>query len=79
MNEQENAAPAAGQPVYERCLCREAMEWWLDTFGIHSDAARQHLRNSRIEFLRAVRSIIDERIDHLSASEPPQGTKVTVE
>jgi hypothetical protein len=55
------------------------MEWWLDTFGIHSDAARQHLRNSRIEFLRAVRSIIDERIDHLSGSEHPQGTKVTVE
>jgi hypothetical protein len=44
-----------------------------------SDAAREHLRNSRIEFLKAIRSLIDARIEHLSASSQSQGTNVTVE
>ena len=67
-------APQTG----ETCLCREVLRRVDEVFGLKSEAARQHLRNSRIEFLKAIRSVIDERIEHLSRVEQP-GTKVTVE
>ena len=44
-----------------------------------SEATRDHFRNSRIEFLKGLRSLIDDRIEHLSRSEEPKGTHVTVE
>ena len=77
MSEQQ-ASPPAAERVYERCLCREALDRFEDLFHIHSDEARTHLRNSRLEFLKAIRSLIDDRIAHLSAT-PQQGTKVSVE
>jgi hypothetical protein len=43
-----------------------------------SDATGNHFRNSRIEFLKGVRSLIDDRISRLSTDEP-KGTRVTVE
>jgi hypothetical protein len=43
-----------------------------------SDATRGHFRNSRVEFLKGLRSIIDDRIAHLSREEN-KGTHVTVE
>ena len=43
-----------------------------------SEATRDHFRNSRIEFLKGIRSLIDDRIAHLSRHEA-HGTKVTVE
>jgi hypothetical protein len=43
-----------------------------------SDATRDHFKNSRIEFLKGIRSLIDDRIAHL-AKEEPKGTHVTVE
>jgi len=46
---------------------------------IWSDATRDHFRNSRIEFLKGIRSLIDDRIEHLSREEAPKGTRVTVE
>jgi hypothetical protein len=50
-------------PILERC--------W-------SEATRDHFRNSRIEFLKGVRSMIDDRIAHLSRKEH-KGTHVPVE
>ena len=47
--------------------------------NIWSDATRGHFRNSRIEFLKGVRSIIDDRIAHLSAHAQTKGTHVPVE
>jgi hypothetical protein len=44
-----------------------------------SDATRGHFRQSRIEFLKGIRSIIDDRINHLSKGAEPKGTHVTVE
>jgi hypothetical protein len=44
-----------------------------------SDATRDHFRTSRVEFLKGLRSLLDERIDHLSRHEEQKGTKVTVE
>jgi hypothetical protein len=46
--------------------------------ALWSDATRSHFRNSRIEFLKGVRSIIDDRIDRLSRHEV-KGTHVVVE
>jgi hypothetical protein len=51
------------KPLLERC--------W-------SDMTRDHFRNSRIEFLKGIRSLIDDRIAHLS-KDVARGTKVTVE
>ena len=46
---------------------------------IWSDATRDHFRNSRVEFLTGLRSLLDQRIEHLSRHEEPKGTRVTVE
>ena len=62
--------------VYEPCLCREVLDTVRDCLGI-SPAVRQHLANSRVEFLKAVREMLNERIERLS-SQGQQGTKVAV-
>lgn len=79
MTEQTATPPPRGERVYEHCLCREAMECFREFMLPRSEAARSHLRNSRIEFLKAIRTLIDERIENLSAANQPQGTKVNVE
>jgi hypothetical protein len=43
-----------------------------------SPEVRRHLANSRIEFLKAIREVIDERIEQLSKP-VQQGTKIRVE
>jgi hypothetical protein len=43
-----------------------------------SDASMDHFRNSRVEFLKGLRSLIDDRIGNLSRHEA-KGTRVTVE
>jgi hypothetical protein len=48
-----------------------------ETLGV-SPAVKQHLANSRIEFLKAIRGVIDDRIEKLSAK-GQQGTKIAVE
>ena len=42
------------------------------------EATREHFRNSRIEFLKGLRSFIDNRIERLSRQER-KGTTVPVE
>jgi len=51
-------------PLLERC--------W-------TEATRDHFRNSRIEFLKGIRSLIDDRIAYLSRTEEAKGTHVPVE
>ena len=71
MEEQKHAD--CGQPG---CfLCMNVLPFMRN---IWSDATRGHFRNSRIEFLKGVRSIIDDRIANLSHEER-RGTTVTVE
>jgi hypothetical protein len=43
-----------------------------------SEATRDHFRNSRVEFLKGIRSLLDQRIAALSREER-KGTHVTVE
>ena len=63
--------------VNEPCPCREVVNTVRDLLGV-SPAVRQHLTNSRIELLKAIRTVIDERIEHLS-SRGQKGTKLVVE
>jgi hypothetical protein len=43
-----------------------------------SESTRDHFRNSRVEFLKGLRSLLDQHIAH-HASEESKGTHVTVE
>jgi len=38
---------------------------------------KEHFRNSRVEFLKGIRTLLDHKIAHLSPE--PKGTHVTVE
>jgi hypothetical protein len=46
---------------------------------VWTEATRDHFRNSRIEFLKGLRSLIDDRIAHIARHEEHKGTHVTVE
>ncbi len=67
--------PAAAEP--EGCLCREVLTQLRACFGISPDV-QEHFNNSRIEFLKGIRAVIDQRIEHLSST-GQQGTKISVE
>jgi hypothetical protein len=43
-----------------------------------SDATKDHFRSARVEFLKGVRSVIDDRINSMGRHEV-KGTHVTVE
>jgi hypothetical protein len=63
--------------VNERCACREVVDRLQELFGV-SPAVREHLSNSRIELLKAVRAVIDDRIERLSSA-GRRGAKISVE
>jgi hypothetical protein len=84
MNEQQTNESTATQgsqgtqgTAHERCLCYELLDLFRARVGV-SPAVRRHLRNSRVEFLKAIRTVIDDRIEHLSNT-GQQGTKISVE
>jgi hypothetical protein len=77
MNEQTNESTATQGTAHERCLCYELLDLLRARVGV-SPAVRRHLRNSRVEFLKAIRTVIDDRIEHLSNA-GQQGTKISVE
>lgn len=78
MSEAESNQSAADQGTsHERCLCYEVLDMFRSRLGV-SPRVKQHLANSRIEILKAIREVIDERIEHLSKP-ATQGTKIRVE
>jgi len=78
MSEPSTTQPGTGQAViHERCLCREIVDQVRECFGV-SPQVREHFTNSRIEFLKGIRAIIDSRIEHLSQASH-RGTKIAVE
>jgi hypothetical protein len=78
MNEPQGAqSTARDHAAYEACPCREIVDTVREYLGV-SPAVRQHLANSRVEFLKALREMLDARIEHLS-SQTQKGTKVAVE
>jgi hypothetical protein len=48
-----------------------------EAFGV-SPKVKEHFTNSRIEFLKGIRAVIDSRIEHLSNA-GQRGTKIVVE
>ena len=78
MSEQEATQQNATQPlIQERCLCRELVNQFREAFDL-SPKVREHFTNSRIEFLKGIRAVIDSRIEHLSNT-GQRGTKIAVE
>lgn len=76
MNEQQTSGQARAERGHQ-CVCEEVFGHVQDLFGI-SPTVRQHLKNSRIEFLKAIRTVLDERIEQMSKAEN-RGTRVAVE
>jgi hypothetical protein len=61
------------------CFCHGAGPQATHAFRrLWSEATHEHFRNSRVEFLKGIRSLIDERIGRLSRHEQ-KGTHVAVE
>ncbi len=72
---EEKAKPAP----QEECLCRAVWRQVCEVLpGGPSERTREHLRNSRVEFLKAIRSIIDDRIEQIERH-GEKGTRVVVE
>jgi hypothetical protein len=75
---EQGTAPNASEPVtQERCLCREVIDSFREQFQV-PDQVQEHFKNSRIEFLKGIRAIIDSRIEKLSSASP-RGAKIAVE
>ena len=74
---QQQANQSTASATHERCPCYEVMDFIKTRLGV-SPAVRQHLSNSRVEFLKGIRSLLDTRIAHLS-KEHARGTHVVVE
>ncbi len=68
---------AATHPV--QCLCMGMGPKLTEMLQCRSEAAAGHLRNARVEFLKALRTLIDERISELSRAQKKRGTAVRVE
>ena len=78
MNEQQDKSQVSNSGVpHEQCLCYQFLDHIRDYLGV-SPAVKQHLVSSRIEFLKAIREMIDSRIEHLS-TKAQQGTKIAIE
>jgi hypothetical protein len=73
MPQKESTARAQPKPG---CLYCDTMKPLFEQ--LWSDATKSHFRNSRVEFLKGVRSLIDDRIEKLSRPEQ-KGQHVTVE
>ncbi len=73
---EDKTSTAAGEQRQPGCfICMTAIPLLEQ---IWSAKTRGHFRSSRIEFLKGIRSIIDDRIERLSR-EHAKGTHVTVE
>ena len=63
------------------CFCgsiRKGLEEAAEMF-FPPETACNHFREARIEFLRGIRDIVDQRIDRLSRNKPAGGTRIVVE
>lgn len=78
MSEPEATQRNAGRPpMPEGCLCREVLEQVRAHLSL-SPEIHEHFANSRIEFLKGIRAIIDSRIEHLSRTSQ-RGAKIAVD
>lgn len=80
MSEQQASSGTTNQNVAgERCVCNEVLHTFERIFEVPPNV-REHLSNSRIEFLKAIRAAIDHRIEHLSHTGAQSGgSRIPVE
>ncbi len=78
MSEKETTTASGPAEPRVNCLCMGAGPKLTTMLQCGSESAREHFRNARVEFLKAVRTLIDERIDCLTREER-KGTTVPVE
>ena len=74
---QRNQRNTRKNTTEDRCPCLEIMDFFRTRLGVSAEV-RKHLENSRIEFLKAIRVVLDERIEHLSKA-AQHGTRIAVE
>jgi hypothetical protein len=79
MNE-ANEANGAARHAHDDCICCEASAAIGKLFRAirPSEKVSEHFRQSRVEFLKGIRTLLDERIDHIGRP-PHKGTRVVVE
>jgi hypothetical protein len=65
MNQPQESQSTTEQTTHQPCPCRELVHTVREFLGI-SATARQHLANSRLEFLKGLRAMLDARIEDLS-------------
>jgi hypothetical protein len=76
--QQPSPAASVGSALnHARSACHELGEAVTQFLGV-SPQVKEHLTNSRVEFLKAMRAVIDSRIENLS-NQPQKGTRVAVE
>ncbi len=75
MDEQTTSSAVSGE-----CLCMGAGPQATAALkSISLGPATEHFRNSRIEFLKGLRSLIDSRIEKLQKKDQTKGTSVPVD
>ena len=76
MNEQSQT----GSQTQQDCFCGGAGPKFTHKVNeFRSKATAEHFRNSGVEFLKGIRSIVDAGIDYLSHNSQTRGTTVNVE
>lgn len=70
----------AGRKEHPECFCMGMGPQISAAVKMGSETTRQHFRTARIEFLKGLRNLLDERIEALSKEAPSQrGAKITVD
>jgi hypothetical protein len=80
MSDEQRAAPEQGAAPerHKYCDAGEVISHLARAFGA-SEEAQQHFRQSRIELLKGIRKILDDRIEHISRAAPRKGTRIVVD
>lgn len=77
IHEEEVHETAAGNP---ECFCMGMGPQVSAAVKMGSEKTREHFRTARIEFLKGLRNLLDERIESLSKEAPAQkGAKIAVD
>ncbi len=70
-----------GKSQREDCMCCQAAEVIgrvMRAFG-PSDEASEHFRQSRVEFLKGIRKVLDDQIEKASHNPHQRGSRIVVE
>ncbi len=74
--EHTHSEQARGRSRCALCEAGDAVERLFEAFGPSEDAT-QHFRQSRVEFLKGIRAMLDDQIEGMAR--PRKGTRVVVE